>query len=83
MNAMGLVDAKRVQRLYDRVVANAKNCSYEDLEALLLAAGFTVRNASGSHRIFKRGTQYLSVPERRPVKLHYVKEALQMVDELL
>jgi len=80
---MGLVDTKRVQRLYDRVVANAKSCSYEDLEALLIAAGFTVRNASGSHRIFKRGTQYLSVPERRPVKLHYVKEALQMVDELL
>lgn len=80
---MGLVDSKRVQRLQDRVIATSKNCSYDDLEALLLAVGFTVRKASGSHRIFKCGTHTLTVPERKPVKAVYVEHALAIVDEVL
>ena len=72
---------KRLQRLFDQVAQNRKNCRYEALERLLLAAGFTLRKASGSHMIFKRGPKILSVPKRRPVKEHYVDEALSMISE--
>jgi len=72
---------KRLQRLYDQVAKNRKNCRYEDLERLLLAAGFTLRKAGGSHMIFKRGSSILSVPKRKPVKEHYVNEALSTIAE--
>jgi hypothetical protein len=31
--------------------------------------------------IFKRGSSRLSVPKRKPVKEHYVNEALSMIAE--
>jgi predicted RNA binding protein YcfA (HicA-like mRNA interferase family) len=64
-------------------MATRKSCAFDDLEALLLAVGFTVRKASGSHRIFKRGAHTLTVPERKPVKAVYVEHALAIVDEVL
>jgi predicted RNA binding protein YcfA (HicA-like mRNA interferase family) len=79
---MGLVETKRVQRLYEQVVSTRKNCSYDDLEALLLAVGFTVRKASGSHRIFKNGSLVITVPERKPVKEVYVEHALDLIERL-
>jgi predicted RNA binding protein YcfA (HicA-like mRNA interferase family) len=72
---------KRLQRLFDQVVKNRKNCRYEDLERLLLAAGFTLRRARGSHIIFKHGSKILSVPKRRPVREHYVDEVISMIAE--
>lgn len=72
---------KRLRRLYDQVAKNRKNCRYEDLERLLLGAGFTLRKTGGSHMIFKRGADILSVPKRKPVKEHYVDEALSMISE--
>lgn len=77
---IGIVE-KRLQRLYDQVAKNRKNCRYEDLERLLLAAGFRLRKTGGSHMIFKRGSSILSVPKRKPVKEHYVNEALSMIAE--
>lgn len=79
---MGMVDSKRVQRLYDQVLRTRKNCAFEDLERLLLALGFTERKASGSHRIFKRGRIAITIPERRPVKENYVDQIIAIVQEL-
>ena len=80
---MALADARRIQRLYDRVLATRKNCSYEDLKALLLAVGFTVRNGKGSHRAFKRGPVSISITERKPVKEIYVAQVIAIVDGYL
>ena len=79
---MGLVDSKRVQRLYDQVLSTRKNCAFEDLQRLLLAAGFIERKARGSHRIFKLGRVAISVPERRPVKENYVDQVIAILQEL-
>jgi predicted RNA binding protein YcfA (HicA-like mRNA interferase family) len=76
---MGLIEAKRVQRLLETVVSTRKNCSFEDLERLLLACGFTSRGGKGSHVIFKRGPLAISVPKRKPVKEHYVEEVLALI----
>ncbi len=58
---MGLVESKRIQRLYEQVLCTRKNCAYEDIENLLLALGFTERKTAGSHIIFKRGRIALSI----------------------
>jgi predicted RNA binding protein YcfA (HicA-like mRNA interferase family) len=80
---VGLIESKRVQRLYDRVLATRKNCAFEDLEALLLAVGFTGRKTSGSHIFFKKGSIAISVPKRKPVKETYVDQALALVERSL
>jgi predicted RNA binding protein YcfA (HicA-like mRNA interferase family) len=58
-----------------------KNCSYDDLERLLLALGFTVRKTKGSHRIFSETEITISVPERKPVKENYVDAVLALIQE--
>lgn len=79
---MSLVDSTHAQRLYDQVAKNPKNCSFEDLERLLEAVGFVARSPGGSHVTFKRpGCKPLTVPRRKPVKEHYVNEALDIIDE--
>jgi len=80
---MGLVESKRVQRHLDRVISTRKNCAFEDIEALYLAAGFTERKTSGSHVIFKKGTITVSVPRRKPVKETYVEQAIELVVQAL
>lgn len=74
------VQPRRIQRLYDQVAGNPKNCRFEDLCLLLEAVGFERRNTKSSHVVFKRGQQVLTVPYRRPVKEHYVREALRLID---
>ncbi|MGA7746348.1 MAG: type II toxin-antitoxin system HicA family toxin [Candidatus Aquilonibacter sp.] len=80
---MGLIESKRIERLYDQVLRNRTNCRFEDIERLLTALGFTVRKTSGSHVVFKRADKTISVPRRLPVKEHYVAEVLRLTMELL
>ncbi len=80
---MGLLDSKRIERLYDQVVASRKHCAFEDLERLLLACGFTVRSTGGSHHVFKNGGLAITVPKRKPVKEVYVSEALALLAPFL
>ncbi len=77
---MGLVESKRAQRLYEQVVKNRKNCSFEDLENLLLAVGFSERKTTGSHVFFKRGSLAISIPKRKPVKENYVEQVIALID---
>lgn len=72
--------SKRLQRLYDRVNDNRKDCSFEDIERLLIALGFVARTSSGSHVFFKRGSLAISVPKRKPVKEIYVDQVLGLVE---
>jgi predicted RNA binding protein YcfA (HicA-like mRNA interferase family) len=76
------VPSKRLRRLYRQVADNRKNCSFEDLARLLEAAGFKRRDTKGSHVVFKRGSQVITVPFRRPVKEHYIREALELIGSL-
>jgi hypothetical protein len=68
---------------HDQVAGNRKNCSYEDLERLLETVGFVKRmpRSGSSHVTFKRGPATLTVPRRKPLKEHYVDEALRLIDE--
>ena len=81
MNA-GLLESKKIQRLYDQVVRTRRNCAYEDIERLLLAVGFKERRARGSHRVFKLGKHVVTIPQRKPVKENYIEHAISILNEL-
>jgi predicted RNA binding protein YcfA (HicA-like mRNA interferase family) len=78
-----LSGSRRVERLLARVKSTRKNCTFDDLEALLLAVGFMERKSSGSHVFFKKGPLAISVPKRKPVKENYIEQVLELVGRSL
>ena len=55
-----------------------------DIERLLVALGFTARNAIGSHVTFKRpGVSPITVPRQRPIRRIYVEEVVKLVLRVL
>ena len=56
------------EKLRRRIERNPKAVRFEDLDRLLLAYGFQVRQPGGgsSHYFYKRGRVTISVPRRRP-----------------
>jgi hypothetical protein len=79
---MGLVESKRAQRHYEKVIANRKNCRFEDIQALLLAVGFNQRQPrkGSSHYIYTRGKLHISIPRHKPVKTVYVDRVLALLE---
>jgi predicted RNA binding protein YcfA (HicA-like mRNA interferase family) len=77
--------SKRKKRL-QRIKANPKNVSFDDLRTLLEDYGFVLERSSGSHHSFKveiNGEYILFVlPYRRPVKPNYVKDAVKLIEEI-
>lgn len=66
----------------ERIRQNPKNVRPDDLDAVLVAAGFAPRQRGTSHKIYRRGEQTLSVPQRFPHLLEvYVKKALALLEE--
>jgi predicted RNA binding protein YcfA (HicA-like mRNA interferase family) len=62
---------------------NPKNVRPEELEAVLLAAGFTFRQQGSSHRVYRRGgREILVVPQHRPfIKAAYVRDAIALLEK--
>jgi hypothetical protein len=73
-----LIPLRRVKRHFERVVAARKNCSFHDLNLLLLAIGFRRRKAKGSHVFFYWPDVALSVPARNPVREVCVDQAIEI-----
>jgi hypothetical protein len=70
-------------KLRRRIEQNLKAVRFEDLDQLLQASGFQVRQPHGgsSHYFYKRGRVTISIPRRRPHLLPaYVKQALSAID---
>jgi hypothetical protein len=73
----------RVEKLRRRIEQNPKAVRFEELDKLLQASGFQVRQPHGgsSHYFYKRGRVTISIPRRRPHLLSvYVKRALAAID---
>ncbi|MBI5667079.1 MAG: type II toxin-antitoxin system HicA family toxin [Chloroflexi bacterium] len=77
--------SKRKKRL-QRIRQNPKNVSFDELRHLLEDYGFVPDRSSGSHHSFKvqiKGEYILFVvPYRRPVKPNYVRDALQLIEQI-
>lgn len=81
-----IIMSKREKRL-QRIRQNPNEVSFEELSLILEDFGFTYRKNSGSHRTFscKIGdrTEAITIPYRRPIKPVYVKQALELIDEII
>jgi predicted RNA binding protein YcfA (HicA-like mRNA interferase family) len=77
--------SKRQKRL-ERLRQNPRDVSFEELRQVLVAEGFELDHATGSHHVFRAeaGKEILTVvvPFSRPVKTVYVKQALEAIDKL-
>lgn len=71
-------------KLLIRMRANPRDWRIEDLEALAVHFGISVRKPGGSHAVFFHPAlpEMLSVPARRPIKPVYVRRFLSMLDEI-
>ncbi len=76
---------KREKRLA-KIKQNPKDVSFDDLKLVLEDYGFELLRSSGSHHSFKiiiNGVSHLFVvPYRRPVKVVYVREALDLIEQI-
>lgn len=73
---------KREKRI-ERMRQNPRAVRFEELDAVLLEAGFERRQESGSHVIYRRGEYRFSVPKHRPfVNVVYVRQVLLVLDEI-
>jgi hypothetical protein len=73
------------QKRRQQVEQNPRQVHFKDLDALLRAYGFQVREPKrgGSHYFYCRGSHLLSVPRRRPqLKEYVVRRALAMLQEI-
>ncbi len=71
------------ERFYERVSSNRKNCSFDDISRLLEAYGYVAKTPGSSHYTFRQhGRLPITVPKAKPVKTVYVRQVLDMIDEL-
>jgi predicted RNA binding protein YcfA (HicA-like mRNA interferase family) len=73
----------RRDKLLERIRANPHRVSFRDLATVLEWHGFELRRTRGSHHLFKRGQNSITVVFRKPyVHPRAVKEALALIDAL-
>jgi len=73
--------AKRDKRIA-AMRQNPKTVRPDELDTVLLHAGFTVQSQAGSHKVYVLGPRLLSIPQHRPfLKQAYVEAALAALDE--
>ena len=77
----------KLDKLRQRIEQDPKNVRFEDLERLLLAYGFAVRQPGrgGSHCFYSKGRVTITIPRRRqqmpPVYVRLVLEAIDQAEE--
>lgn len=73
---------KRLQKLRQ----NPKNVTFEELRKILEDHGFWLDRIAGSHHIIQQEigerAWTLTIPFNRPIKIAYVKQTLQAIDEI-
>lgn len=73
----------QLEKLYQRVKNNPKTVRFEELDRVLIRAGFTRSQPGGgsSHYVYRKGDKKLVVPHRRPfIKEIYVKRAVELLE---
>lgn len=71
-----------VQNLYEKIKRNPKNVSFEDINTLMEAGGFTHRCKKSSHHIYTHPDLHgiedsVTIPFNRPILEVYIKKALK------
>ena len=70
------------EKLIKAIINNPKNVKFEDLRKILEDMGYTAINRGGSHFVFtKNNSKTLTIPYKKPVKVIYVKQVIQIIEE--
>ena len=73
-----------LQKLYERIKNNPKTVRFEEIQKLLLRAGFRERQPRGgtSHYTYTKEGKILTVPYNRPyIKRVYVEQAIALLGD--
>jgi predicted RNA binding protein YcfA (HicA-like mRNA interferase family) len=69
-------------KLIEAIKNNSTNVKFEDLKKILENMGYTSINRGGSHYLFtKKDSTSLTIPYKKPVKVIYVKQVIQIIEE--
>lgn len=74
----------KLEKLIERVKNNPKAVRFEELEKLLVKAGFKKRQSTRgtSHYVYTKNGNHITIPFRKPYILEtYVKEALLLIGD--
>ena len=74
----------KLEKLRQRIEEGPAHVRFEDLDRLLQACGFEVRQPGrgGSHYFYRKGCVTVTVPRRRPhVPPIYVRLVLEAIDQ--
>lgn len=74
----------KLKKLLEKIKNNPKQVRFEELDRILLRAGFRRRQPGGgsSHYIYTKGEARISVPYRQPhIKAVYVQRAISVLEE--
>jgi predicted RNA binding protein YcfA (HicA-like mRNA interferase family) len=72
------------EKLLQKILNNPQDVRFEELDALLKHFGFECRRVRGDHFIYKRkGYRPLPIPRKKPVRSIYVKQALDLIEDLI
>lgn len=72
------------EKLFRKIKNNPKNVSYDELVSLLGKYGCIVFERKGSHAAVthKDASRTLTVPRKKPIKQHYVKDCIKFIEEV-
>ena len=69
-------------KLIKAIKNNPTNIKFEDLKKILEGLGYSAINRGGSHYVFtKDNCISLTIPYKKPVKVIYVKQVIQIIEE--
>ena len=74
----------RADKRLESMRGNPRDWSIADLENVARHFGVSIRKPGGSHVVFTHPNTptALSVPAKRPIKPYYVKQFVQLIDEV-
>lgn len=76
----------KLRKLLEKIRNNPKTVRFEELDKILISAGFTRRQSGkgSSHYLYKLGDKMLCVPFRQPHVLRvYVERAIELIGDAL
>ena len=73
-----------IERYIRKMRNNPIGWRIESLEAVARSLGISIRKSGGSHVVFEHEASEIlvSVPARRPIKPVYVRQFIQLIDDI-
>lgn len=79
------MDKKKALKKLQKLQKNLKNCKFEIIQNTLLSFGFEESQPAkgSSHYKYTKDGVIIVVPKRKPVREHYVKDVIEILEALI